>query len=1320
MATATWNVSKDARIAYRFSDGWEAGSGTSDGLPVGVHGGYRYRTLLGFSYSFSGIVAITNAVLFCKTSSQIHVEFGSDPDIYVNRITQSWSEGSADALSSSNAVTYGNQPNSTNTNRAGPWDVSTAEGNWESINITDLMQDALAAGVFYGLKLYAVDEGSGDTAETTEFYSSEFGTSHDAYIEVTYTTNTAPNAPTSLSPTADEVVTGLTPTFAGTFSDPDIGDTISAVTIQLFDDSGTLDTLLWSSTPSASGTSFSKVYDGAALTGNTFYRWRAKTADASGTWGAWSSLQRFKVNSSPNAPSRSLTESPTSDVKTLTPTFNITHSDPDASDSSMLGYRIILETSGGTSVWDSGDVAVSATVSKAVTYAGPALSWQTAYRWRARTKDSNGAWGAYSSNATFTTHTAGTPASLNPTGGATASSLVPTLTGSRASSADSLTSAQIRLYASNGTTLIWDSGTFTTGVTSTGFSKAYGGTALSPGTTYKWQARVTSSVGGTSSYSALQTFVTPDTTTPNADAPVGAGITPATNLDFDFSRGTNFNRHQLYVYSDEAGTVQVTSDTPSTYGSTASKTFTYSGTLSWNTTYYWKVRVSSDGGSNWSPFTGLIAFTMDAAGIPTLDAPGDDEWLGAPKVLDEYDDITGITNGTSASTSLETGAGLFVTGIGSVKIAVSGLSASATSYTYRTLAAALDLSGFGSLTPGSISVRYSSSTNVSTLRLRFEFATSADYAEFDIKPSTTGVFETKAFVKGTPTATGGTVNWANVTKIGVRLVAGGGGSVTSNIYVDDLKLDGSNPAFDGTTYNSEVVSTFRIRIYAADQTTLVWDSGNLAGSGTTFAKLYNSTALSKGVLYYWQASYVKSTGPDGGYSALRPFILNSDPSIPTGLSPAADGVWADSLVPQFIATFNDVDKEAYGDTPTYMEVEVYRASDDVLAYTLLTKTGLVAASNTIYDGLSGTVKVTGAAAPIAYEVEYKYRVRYYDSLGARGSWSSYTTFKVSESPSTTISSPSDAGTVSSPSFAVTWSMSSPGGKGQNAYRVRVIRTADDVVLIDTGQVFSSATSYTVPSGYLVNTFEYGIEVTTWDTDGLASAPDTNTVTANWTAPDAIQDFTVADDVSLSANILRWTASNLAAEDFREYVIYRKEASETEWTELTAITSQSTVVYYDYTAANTVSYEYKMTQFQIIPGDVDLESGDSDVGSSALDTDSWFVIGADRAEAHIFELPVTSGPFLEPVQQEVFEPLGTSRKVIIRGRVMGAEGTLQCKWSTSQRDTALAQVAYIRENAGPHILKSPFGDVWYVEFSGPSKEYQAGGHFTLTITWTEVA
>ena len=61
--TKTFPVTKDARVARRESDNWDAGSGSSDGLPMGLYSGYRYRILLGFSINMTGWTSITSAVL---------------------------------------------------------------------------------------------------------------------------------------------------------------------------------------------------------------------------------------------------------------------------------------------------------------------------------------------------------------------------------------------------------------------------------------------------------------------------------------------------------------------------------------------------------------------------------------------------------------------------------------------------------------------------------------------------------------------------------------------------------------------------------------------------------------------------------------------------------------------------------------------------------------------------------------------------------------------------------------------------------------------------------------------------------------------------------------------------------------------------------------------------------------------------------------------------------------------------------------------------------------------------------------------------------
>jgi hypothetical protein len=1323
MATATWNANKDN------VSGTNYGSGVDIHLPVGymswLDGGDAARSFIGFSYSWTGWTAINSATLYIKTADGYHGSYAGDTvAFYVDLITASWSEGSSasgETWHSSDDIS----PTCSSTNRV-TWSISNiAENTWYSKSVTAMVQQAWANGVFYGFRFMSSDEA--DANERLDIWSTEKGSSYDAYIVVDYSTNTVPNAPTNPSPTGSAIVNTLTPTFTATFSDPNAGDTQSNYQILLYEDNGT--TLKWDSGTIA-GTTINKVYNGPALTGNTYYQWKVRSADAAGAWGAYTALQRFKANSIPNVPSISLTQSPTTDVTTLTPTFNVTHSDPDATDSQLTGYQIVLETSGGTAVWDSGEVTVTARTTMTLVYGGsPALSWQTGYRWKAKTKDSNGAWSSYSGYATFTTHTTGIPISLDPTASEVVATdgsgnPMPTFVGTRASASDSLTSARIIVYQSDGVTQVWDSGTFgTPSVTATGFSKAYGGTTLAYSTTYKWKAQVTSSVGGTSAYSALQTFVTPAAGSISQTAPVSPVVD--TTPDFTFGRTTAFNAWEIEVL-DLSNNVMWDSGTQ-TMTSGTSKTVTYGtggtvnqATLSWSTAYKWRVRVSADSGSTWGAgFTGYVQFTMDAAGIPTMDAPVSDSMLGAPDVIDTFDSITSVTNGTSASASQETTDKQV--GRASMKIAITTLAAAGSSNTYRTVAE--DLSKYGAQTPIKIWVKASSLTDLSTLRLRFTFATASDYVEYSIIPGTTN-WEQKTLTRGTVTATSGTVNWSNVTRIGVVAVAGAS-SYTGDIFVDDLKFDASAPSFDGTTYNSEVISTYRVRVYASDQTTLVWDSGDTAGSGTTFSKLYTGTTLSKGSVYYWQARYVKSTGPTGAYSALTPFRLNSDPSIPTSLDPSTGETIADSTAPVFTATYEDVEKATLGDLPSAMEVEVRTNTEaNTLAYSLFKDSGLVAAANSIYDGEAGVLKTTGAASPLTYETEYKWRVRYYDAMGAIGSWSSYVVFKPSQSPTTTITSPSDAGSLTSPAFSTSWSMSSPGGKGQNSYQFRIVRSADSFTVYDTGRSYSSATSLDFPAGTLLNSTTYLVEVRTWDTDGLVSAWDSNSVTTNWTAPDPVVGFSAVADPVYSAMHLWWEESTLPVGEtngsFRRYTIYRKLPSETTWTVLDHVTTRSVIDYYDYMTANTVTYNYKITQWKIVTGDADLESGDSDLAEEMLDADSWFVVGADRRPEHIFELPVTAGPFAEPVQQEVFEPLGTNRKVIVRGKTLGAEGSMQCRWKDEERATAIMQVDYIKSNAGPHILKSPFGDIWEVEFSGPTKDYLGGGHMNATLVWTEVA
>ena len=515
------------------------------------------------------------------------------------------------------------------------------------------------------------------------------------------------------------------------------------------------------------------------------------------------------------------------------------------------------------------------------------------------------------------------------------------------------------------------------------------------------------------------------------------------------------------------------------------------------------------------------------------------------------------------------------------------------------------------------------------------------------------------------------------------------------------------PTFTGNTASAEVISTYRILLYASDGSTLVWDSGNLAGSGTSFSKAYDGvTVLAAGSQYFWQASYVKSGGAPGSHSALESFHINAAPASPISLYPANGEVIGDDLTPAFRATYSDPDKTLWGDYPTKVEWELY--DNGTSAY--------ISGIEKVASLVSGENEDVWDSTALAYDVEYKYRCRYTDSKSAVGSWSSFAVFMLAESATVAITTPAGA-TVSSPAFSISWSFTSPSTYLQESYRIIVTRDSDDAVVYDSGVVYDDATTFAFPTGYLQNGTSYTISVACIDENGVSTNTDTHTVTATWTPPDAVEDFSATVDEDTSIVTLNWLQSTEG--DFAYYRVYRRRSGDATWTRLATISNIGTTYYKDYYAGQGYTYEYKLTQFVTVSGDSDLESVDSDFTSALLESDVWFAIGADRSVSHSGELPVVDEDHTLIVQQEVFEPLGGKRKAVVRGNVLGYEGTMSLMWSSSEREGAKSLITYLAETGGPHVLKSPMGDVWDVDFSGPGIKYMPGGHMNTTLSWTEV-
>lgn len=1168
MAVLTVYASKDAS-ARDANDGW---SGYDDHHPVGTLSGVNYRSFIYFPISFSGVTTITDARVWLRAhraGSGNHVlgaSSGQTRTLRLARMTSDWGEGTdrgESVWSSAETWGYNNRADAYTTQYGDRVFTGYTEGTWYDIDVTDIVRYWQGGTSNYGLLLRIASNESTE-ANALEFYSRQAGSGYKPYIEITYTSNVAPDAPTGLSPTADALVNTLSPTLTGTHSDPDTGDYITAHQVIVYADDGT--TQKWDSgTVTATGTptTFSATYSGPPLTGNTYYKWKARTRDKGSAWGAYSALQRFKVNTPPNQPTVSITETPASDILTLTPTINVTHSDNDVGDSKMYGYRVILTQSDGTSIWDSGDVDTSGAplTTKTFTYGGPVLAWGFSYRIKARTKDINGVWGSYSSQYNFSTHATKTPSGLSPDGEVT-SSLTPTFEADRGDSNDTITSYQIIVYANDGTTQIWDSGTLTTNIVSgASFSKVYAGTALALATTYKWKTRATGSIGGTSAYSSQKSFTTPaDTTVPSLSVtPQTSGKVTTLTPTFNGSRATAFTNYQYELYpstatSSNLGTPLFTSSNISQSSATTFASV-YGGApaLAWGTTYKWRARV---GAPTLGSYTGLSSFSTDSGGAPTLTAPTHNSWF------------------VPAST-----------------------------------------------------------------------------------------------------------------------------------------------AFTGSRTGSDSITSRQVQIYASDGVTLVHDTGMVAqGSATTFSSTIDLTAAPfvPGTTYLWRARYTKSTGPIGPYSAFFSFRLNGAPLIPTELFPTPGYANAGSITPTFKASFEDPDENSNADTPTSWEIEIRNNATDALIQTKTLTTGLNNSLNTYVWGTN----TGGADTALAYATVYKWRTRFTDSKSAVGAWSSYQTFSNAQPPTLSSLTPTNGSNVTTTRPTIGWSYSDPGSLAQNKYTVSIYRVSNGTRVYSTTAV-SAATSVQIPAGYLqYNTESYRADVTVENSSGVPSSTSSTTFQLQLAAPPAIEGLSATVIEDESRIVLDWDASSLAGA-FVTYVIYRRRPGDTDWTMIGTARPESNTTFSDWYAGNSVQYEYRVTVVKLIASEPDLEGPDSDIATASLESDVWMVVGQDRDTTHIFELYVSGESHTRPVQQESFEPLGSNRKAVVRGFVLGHEGSVDVTYQESESWVGRTQIEYLLYYAGPHILKTPFGDVYDVTFGSPDYSYQGGGSLNVTLTWIEV-
>jgi hypothetical protein len=213
----------------------------------------------------------------------------------------------------------------------------------------------------------------------TEFWAREYSSSNDAYVVVTYETNTAPSAPTVTSPTASAITT-QDPTFAFSHNDSD-GDALLKYDAQLSSTSDfsviteSVSNLTAGITGNNVSVAKSSVFTSTLTRGATWYvRFRTYSSTGVLTASGWSSARAFVINSlatctitNPGGADRlaQMTYSPGAGWASPRMIVEWSRTDADVSQS-QYSYRVVITTattSGGTysAFYDSGTVVSTAT-----------------------------------------------------------------------------------------------------------------------------------------------------------------------------------------------------------------------------------------------------------------------------------------------------------------------------------------------------------------------------------------------------------------------------------------------------------------------------------------------------------------------------------------------------------------------------------------------------------------------------------------------------------------------------------------------------------------------------------------------------------------------------------------------------------------------------------------------------------------------------------------------------------------------------------------------------------------------------------------------
>lgn len=549
------------------------------------------------------------------------------------------------------------------------------------------------------------------------------------------------------------------------------------------------------------------------------------------------------------------------------------------------------------------------------------------------------------------------------------------------------------------------------------------------------------------------------------------------------------------------------------------------------------------------------------------------------------------------------------------------------------------------------------------------------------------------------------------------------GGVTLSTPNDDTNtgwVKTLTPVFTFTA--TSTIGAYTIRFY--DSGGALYSTVTGTGSSTSVSYTYASTALQWNSRYFWSVAATVG-GIVLGESSQAMFHTNSKPTA-NPLTPS-DGAAVTTVDPTFDIQFSDADL-SYGlaDSPTSLVVEVAQLGGTVM-YTLTKTSGLSVTSNAI-NRTNATVG--GAGTVLSNDTQYKYRAQYKDNSGSpstnnTGDWSAWRVFKPTNPPTVALVQPISAdltsGVVNKPSPTIQYSYTGSSTKAQNQQRVVAKNNTSGITLYDSGFVVSTAASGTsptiaIPTGYLTNSVPLKFEVTVKDADLVTSAVQSSSVyNASWDAPADISGISATSEIG--SVVVRWDASSTAG--FLRYEVLRSDYGLNSWKLISTINTINTTSFVDFSSAISKRYDYQVLQYATV-GAIVLGSNPltATTVTSSSNEDNWFIVPENNYSLSL-ELYAQSESRSKPFQEEIFEPFGKNRKVVVRTSRYGTEGTFEAFIPSDEAASKLSKLDDILSYNAPVYLKDPYGAVLRVYIGSPDYSYQPTGHVIVNINYIEV-